>query len=57
MELEQHSTIAIAEGILIERYRMTPAEAARLIADLARADGLSLIESAEWVILLRWPLA
>ncbi|MGY4773463.1 ANTAR domain-containing protein [Kribbella sp. CWNU-51] len=57
MDEDARTTIAIAEGILVERHRMTPAEAAQLLADLARADDLSLVESAEWVILLRWPLA
>jgi AmiR/NasT family two-component response regulator len=56
MDLDHHNkTIAIAEGILIERHRITPAEAAQMLADLARADGLSLIEAAEWLIVTRTP--
>ncbi|MEV5967169.1 ANTAR domain-containing protein [Kribbella sp. NPDC051952] len=56
MDLDCHTTIAIAQGILLERYRISPAEATRLIADLARADGLSLADEADWLILTRWPL-
>lgn len=50
MDLDHDKTIAIAEGILIDRHRITPAEAARMLAALARADSLSLIEAAEWLI-------
>jgi len=53
MDLDHDKTIAIAEGILIERHHITPAEAARMLADLARDDGLALIEAAEWLILIR----
>jgi AmiR/NasT family two-component response regulator len=58
MDLEDaQTTIAIAEGILVERHRIPPTEAAQLLADLARTDGLSLAEAADVVILMRWPLA
>jgi AmiR/NasT family two-component response regulator len=53
MGLDRDKTIAIAEGILIERHSITPAEAAQLLADLARADGLSLLDAAEWLIVTR----
>ena len=53
MDLDHDKTIAIAEGILIERHRITPAEAAQMLADLARADSLPLVESAEWLIITR----
>jgi AmiR/NasT family two-component response regulator len=55
MDLDHDKTIAIAEGILIERHRTTAPEAAQLLADLAQAHGLSLIEAAEWLILTRTP--
>jgi hypothetical protein len=51
MSLDSDKTIAIGEGILIERHRATPAEAALLLADLAQAHGLSLLDAAEWLIL------
>jgi AmiR/NasT family two-component response regulator len=53
MDLDHNKTIAIAEGILIEPHRITPAEAARMLAALARANNLSLIEAAEWLIITR----
>ncbi|GAB2614443.1 ANTAR domain-containing protein [Kribbella endophytica] len=57
MDLEDaQTTIAIAEGILAERHRIPPAEAAQLLAGLARTDDLSLLEAADLVILMRRPL-
>ena len=54
MDLDHDKTIAIAEGILIERHRITPPKAAQMLADLAQAHGrLPLIEAAEWLILTR----
>jgi hypothetical protein len=38
---------------LLERHRITPAEAAQMLADLAQARGLSLLDAAEWLILTR----
>jgi AmiR/NasT family two-component response regulator len=38
MDLDLDKTIAIAEGILIERHRITQAEATQMLADLAREE-------------------
>jgi hypothetical protein len=42
--------IAIAEGVLIERYRIPMEQASALLRSRAVACGLSLSEAAKWLL-------
>lgn len=53
MDLDQEYTIAIAEGILVERHRITPTEAGQILAGPAEGDGVAITEAADWLILTR----
>ncbi len=41
--------IAVAEGILIERYRITPDFASALLGHHAATAGLPLVDAAHWL--------
>jgi hypothetical protein len=43
-------TVAIAEGILIERYQVGPDLASWLLAHRAQRAGLHIVEAARWLL-------
>jgi hypothetical protein len=43
-------TVAVAEGILAERYQVAVQLAARQLAHWAHRDGIPVVEAARWLL-------